>query len=285
MARGRMLNKSVCASLKFQNLPDDTCRLLATWIISQLDVRGVFYGDPAMVKSYVFPRRADITAEDIARHLDAMQDAGLIVLFKAKGDTWQYWPGFADNQVGLRSERETPDFPEPPAEQPEPVTSDAGNLPDDCRKDAGHTPESIPQKRSEVNRREEKGKEVVDADTNVTPPTPARRAKTKPDTAKKPPTPSQEMFTALARACSIDLAMITPGQRGALNQTERMLREAGVKPEQIADFRAWWDREDWRGKRGDAPEPHQVREEWGRYLDGSKPAPKSPASVAVRVYE
>jgi len=65
MARGRMLNNSISRSLKFDQLPDDTCRLLATWIISHLDFRGVFYADAIMVKSLVFTRRSDITDEQI----------------------------------------------------------------------------------------------------------------------------------------------------------------------------------------------------------------------------
>jgi len=115
MARGRMLNKTVCASKKFDDLPDDTCRLLATWTISNLDCQGVFYCDPAMVRSYVFPRRIDVTLEDIERHLLAMEEVGLIEIFYDKGDIWQYWPGFPQNQVGLRADRETKDFPDPAA--------------------------------------------------------------------------------------------------------------------------------------------------------------------------
>ncbi len=110
-----MLNKTVCASKKFDDLPDDTCRLLATWIISNLDCRGVFYCDPAMVRSYVFPRRIDVAITDIERHLLSMEAAGLIEIFYDNGDVWQYWPGFAQNQVGLRADREAKDFPDPAA--------------------------------------------------------------------------------------------------------------------------------------------------------------------------
>lgn len=118
MARGRMLNNSVSASLKFHNLPDDTCRLMATWLISHLDYNGVFYGDPAMVKSVTFPRRTDISVEQIEQYLNAMQDAGLIVLFDSGGDTWQYWPGFAHNQVGLRPDKEAEShYASPPIEE------------------------------------------------------------------------------------------------------------------------------------------------------------------------
>jgi len=114
MARGRMLNQTVSASLKFQQLPNDTCRLLATWIIPYLDLNGVYYADPTMVKSAVFPRRADITPEMVAGYLDAIEGIGLIVRFEAKGDLWQWWPGFAGNQVGLRRDRESTNYPLPP---------------------------------------------------------------------------------------------------------------------------------------------------------------------------
>jgi len=109
-----MLNQTVSASLKFQQLPDDTCRLLATWIIPYLDLNGVYYADPTMVKSAVFPRRADITPEMVAGYLDAIEGIGLIVRFEAKGDLWQWWPGFAGNQVGLRRDRESTTYPLPP---------------------------------------------------------------------------------------------------------------------------------------------------------------------------
>jgi len=139
MARGRMLNKTVCASKKFDDLPDDTCRLLATWTISNLDCQGVFYGDPAMVRSYVFPRRIDVTLQDIERHLLAMEEVGLIEIFYDKGDVWQYWPGFPQNQVGLRADRETKDFPGPAAA----IRKQSGISLDDFRNESGMNPATI----------------------------------------------------------------------------------------------------------------------------------------------
>ena len=146
MARGRMLNKTVCASKQFDDLPDDTCRLLATWIISNLDCHGVFYGDAAMVKSYVFPRRADVTVDQVTGYLETMSNVGLIVLFDAKGDAWQYWPGFTGNQIGLRADKERTTFPPPPDFIPQ----DDGTKTEDVRQDDGK--ESAQEKRSEVNR-------------------------------------------------------------------------------------------------------------------------------------
>lgn len=149
MARGRMLNNKISASKQFNLLSTDTCRLLATWTIAHLDMRGVFYGDPAIVKSYVFPRRADVTIEDVERYLQIMANTKdgdgvpLIILFEARGELWQYWPQFAANQVGLRADRESSDFPCPPdSDKHDEANSqyDAGRLPEDCRKTAGDTP-------------------------------------------------------------------------------------------------------------------------------------------------
>lgn len=127
MAKGRMLNRSVSLSAKFQALPDDTCRLLATWIIPQLDCNGVFYADPVVVRSLVFPRRSDVGIEQVAGYLQAIEKAGLIFIFNANGSAWQCWPGFADNQQGLRPDREgTSTFPKP-------VRNNSGVTPEQCQ--------------------------------------------------------------------------------------------------------------------------------------------------------
>ncbi len=157
MARGRMLNNSICASFKLHQLPDDTCRLMATWIISFLDKNGVFYADPAMVKSMIFPRRADLTIEQVEFYLEQLQSTGLIQLFEAEGQRWQYWPGFTDNQTNLRPERERTDFPPPPDTLHEPAMD--GNEPDDNRNDTGTLPEKS-RKRADKMTAEKNLKEI-----------------------------------------------------------------------------------------------------------------------------
>ena len=114
MARGRMVNHSISESRKFHLLPDDTCRLLATWIIPYLDFRGVFHGDAVMVKSSIFPRRGDVTNEQVESYLAAMEEVGLIYRFEAKNSVWQYWPSFINSQPSLRMDRELTSFPSPP---------------------------------------------------------------------------------------------------------------------------------------------------------------------------
>jgi len=143
-----MLNKKVSKSIQFDGLPDDTCRLMATWIISHLDVNGVFHGDPVMVRSIVFPRRVDLTAEQIEVYLQALESAGLIIRYLANGELWQWWPAFRDNQIGLRADRETPEYPPPTNE----IQQDAGYLPDTCRKDADELPaeEKLSEEKSNI---------------------------------------------------------------------------------------------------------------------------------------
>jgi hypothetical protein len=88
--------------------------LLATWIIPHLDKNGVFYRDPSIVKSLVFPMRDDIPADAVRQCLDAMESTGLFTTFQAGGRSWQAWPGFRDNQPNLHYEREATDYPTPP---------------------------------------------------------------------------------------------------------------------------------------------------------------------------
>ncbi len=74
------------------------------------------------------------------------------------------------------------------------------------------------------------------------------------------------LFAALAEICEIDAATITAGDRGKLNQAARVLREAGATPEDVCLFRDYWYDQDWRGLKGYAPHPSQVRSEWGRAM-------------------
>lgn len=150
-----MLNREVSLSVKMNALPDDTARLLATWVIPQLDKNGVFYADPTVVRSLVFPMRLEMTADAVSRILDAMEAVGLIVRFEALGRRWQHWPGFAENQQHLRPDRETTSFPAPPALSDKQST----DLPSyDNRTNSGVNPESV---RNQSGLREGEGEEEV----------------------------------------------------------------------------------------------------------------------------
>lgn len=128
MAKGRMLNRDVSISAKFDALKDDTARLFATWTIPWLDKNGVFHATPQIVRAHVTPLRDDLTAAKVASILDDMERSGLMWRFESGGRRWQVWPGFAHNQPNLRGERERTDYPPPPTARENPAT--AGQLPD-----------------------------------------------------------------------------------------------------------------------------------------------------------
>lgn len=83
---------------------------------------------------------------------------------------------------------------------------------------------------------------------------------------------SEQMFATLAEICDIDYRLTTgEGARGkgALNKHEKELRDAGITPQDLLAFREWWDANDWRGKKGQPPDPHLVRQNWGRFAKSS----------------
>lgn len=211
MSRGRMLNKSVSASVKIHNLSDDTCRLLATWIIPHLDMRGVFYGDAAMVKSTIFPRRADVTIEQVEGYLQELCDAGLLEIFEANGDVWQYWPGFSHNQIGLRADRESSQFPKPPGYIETEDQANDGRLPEDSRNDDGNLPA---EDKENVNVNLSETEEDIPATPDPSPP-PAPKPTKNPKT-----TPLTDLAREFLRLFSAK-RFANSAQRSAVLELER----------------------------------------------------------------
>lgn len=77
----------------------------------------------------------------------------------------------------------------------------------------------------------------------------------------------QAHFVALSRVCKVDLKLMTEAQRQQLGQSSKLLKKAGVLPEQIERFGKYWYGVDWRGKKGQVPTPAQVRAEWGKFKE------------------
>ena len=108
----------------------------------------------------------------------------------------------------------------------------------------------------------------------------------KPKSKRKSKEPSQKqqearaMFSALAGVCQINLTTLTKKQRDQLNQSEKILRADSATPADMEPFATWWYANDWRGKKGDAPRPAQVRETWGKFKawkeSGQRPSGPQP---------
>lgn len=135
-----MINNAITADKRVHELSDDTSRLAFTWLVTFADCEGRTHGDPAMVRSMVFPRRADVSVEQVETYIREWAAAGLIKWYEAAGDMWIQFPAFAKNQPGLRKDRE-PDscIPAPP---PNPAN---------IRQVSGEHPAECPEKRTEQN--------------------------------------------------------------------------------------------------------------------------------------
>ena len=143
MAKGRMINQRITLDKKIHTLSCDTSRLAFTWLVTFADVEGRTPGDPAIIKSLIFPRRSDVTVEEMETYIQEWAAADLILWYEADDDLWIQFPKFDDNQKGLRKDREAP------SHIPAPI----------LRTNSGLTPDEIPVKLTEQNLKEKKRKE------------------------------------------------------------------------------------------------------------------------------
>jgi len=132
MARGRIIINEVVKDKRINDLCNDTSRLGFTWLITFADVEGRTHGDPALLRSMLFPRRSDITVEQMEKYIIEWHLAGLVEWYEAEGDLWITLPNFDKHQVGLRKDRE------PASNIPDPID---GTDPAVIRQLSGKPPE------------------------------------------------------------------------------------------------------------------------------------------------
>lgn len=152
MARGRIINSKITQDKRVNDLSDDTSRLAFTWLITFTDCEGRTYGDPALLRSILFPRRSDITVEQMEHYIREWESAELIKWYGANDDLWIEFPNFEKNQVGLRKSRE------PKSDIPPPLVDDSA---EENRQSSDKEPEDIPLKRREEKLKEENTIDVV----------------------------------------------------------------------------------------------------------------------------
>jgi len=258
MARGRIIINEITMDKRINNLSCDTSRLAFTWLVTFADREGRTHGDPALVRSMLFPRRSDVTSEDMAEYLQEWHNCGLIIWYEANDDLWVEFPAFHKHQKGFDSRHE----PDSAIPKPQTLYRDGDSIPtDDVRTLPVQCTAEV--KRNEMNRNAELSEsddiiEVMDAK-----PKQRRKATNGKDEDGTPE--AQEMFSALAEACGVDWKVGTMKMRGRLNVSGKKLREAEYTPEDVRAFRAWWMANDWRGQKGQLPTPEQVRDAIGQY--------------------
>lgn len=142
MARGRMLNRKVATSEKVAAYGDEYGPWALVFhhrLIAFLDVNGCCRADPYWLKAEIFPRVSGITPEDCRRFAAGLVKHGLAVLYEVAGMPYLHMPGFRDEQVGIRPDRESPEVP-----VPEGFDKSSGKFPANFRKPSGYCPEVFP---------------------------------------------------------------------------------------------------------------------------------------------
>jgi len=72
---------------------------------------------------------------------------------------------------------------------------------------------------------------------------------------------------ALADLCRIRPELMTNGLAHEVQESTNLLQQAGITPDLIRAFGEWWYKNDWRGRKGEAPKPRQVCETWMQFED------------------
>lgn len=136
-----MINRKVATSEKVAELGDSAGPWAVVFqhrLIAFLDKNGNCRADPYWLKAEVMPRVAGVTPEDCRRFAGDMAAAGLAVPYEVGGMPYLHIPGFRDEQVGLRADRESADVPVPQG-----FDEASGRLPESFRIASGKYPAEV----------------------------------------------------------------------------------------------------------------------------------------------
>lgn len=103
MPKGRMLNKKISYDEKVAQI-SLKAKLLFTWCIPHLDIKGRFFGDPYIIKGTVVPYLKEFIPSVIINCLEEMEKSGLIIIYGNEHKYLQF-NGFEKNQ-NLKENRE-----------------------------------------------------------------------------------------------------------------------------------------------------------------------------------
>lgn len=162
-----MLNRKVSTSQKVADLEEAAGPYAIVFhhrLIAFLDVNGCCRADPYWLKGEVMPRVAGVDPEDCRKYVAALVDAELAVLYEVDGMPYIHVPGFRGEQVGLRSDRESPDVPVPQG-----FDEQSGAMPETFRKPSGYCrAEARGRARGAVRGREVEGEVEVEGEGTTT---------------------------------------------------------------------------------------------------------------------
>lgn len=207
MARKRMIDPDFWTDEALGQV-DRTTRLLFMGLISQADDDGRLRGNPALIRSQVFPYDEDITASDVDCALDLLQHHGLILRYSVDGQSYLWLRNFAKHQTINKKT----DSKLPPPESAD--TSHEMSAPAPLPEDYGSPTAPLPPKRREEKRREE---------NTATPTAPRTNLRV-----------VDEIFEAIIEVCyGKPPDELTRDERGRANKATAQLREVNATAGEI----------------------------------------------------
>ena len=161
MARGRFISRDIVIDKKVNSLSSPWSMLAFTWLITHADIKGRTHGDPAVIRSTVFPRHPEITVDEVEGYIKEWVTCGLVNRYEVEDDLYIEFPNFFKHQTGLRPDREPtstiPANPKTEEDFPEDIRQTSGNVPEDIRKSSGSCPAEVKEKLREVKEKLREG--------------------------------------------------------------------------------------------------------------------------------
>lgn len=84
-----------------------------------------------------------------------------------------------------------------------------------------------------------------------------------------PPSPPvggpPDLQSWLMRLCRYEPEAVSSYRRKQVREAVQRLMACRAQADDLAAFERWWYGHDWRGKRGEPPEPRAILDTWGRF--------------------
>lgn len=194
-------------------------RLLFMGLISQADDAGRLRGNPALIRSQIFPYD-DVTASDTEMMLERLSDSGLIERYTVEGQAFIWLPGFGKHQtINKPTPSKLPGPESADISQESPTTV---GLPEQCN----GNPVGLPPKR-----REEKRREIATEVASVNGAEPSGSGRRR-----------DLHFETFVRLFEYDPSSLNDTERGKLNKAVKLVKQSRGSPEDIETaFRVYPD--------------------------------------------
>lgn len=265
MPKYRKLPVTVLDSLDITDMPDDFTRL--TWLLLPLVVcrNGRAFDIPQWLVSKLYPARTDVDAGMVAQAMEWFESRSMIGRYEVDGRRYFYLTNWAKHQGDTSREAESP-YPEPPTHdqlQTDEIVAD-GLEPELLATNSrvGHEQVASNSRSMQGNENTRaRAREMRARDAAPAKPPPG---KSPPSPSKKQLTPEKQAFADMVNALG-DVCGMSPRMNwDKLSSVAEQLIESGYTADQVLRHfstpHGWWYAHDWRGQKGDIPEPKHVVE-------------------------